>query len=232
MSDRSTNERSFKFLGLITCLYITMQLVSDVTAGKIAQIGPFPVSVTVLYFPITYMFADILTEVYRYARARSVLRTVLVCSVIAVLIYQLVVFLPPGIGFDANEAYSRVFGQVPRVLVGGWIAVFAGDILNNFVLAKLKIRTQGRFLWVRTIASTIIGQFVNTTLFYLIALYAVLPTDLLVKSILAGWMIKVLVEIVLTPLTYVVINALKKAEHEDYYDTDTDFNPLIVKRPF
>src|ERR1051325_1677945 len=109
--------RHYKYLGLITVLYVTMQLVSDVTAGKIISIWKFPVSITVLYFPITYIFSDVLTEVYGYARARAVLWTVLTCSITAGLIYQLVVYLPPASGFDANDAYVRVFAQVPRVLV-------------------------------------------------------------------------------------------------------------------
>ena len=209
-----------------------MQLVSDVTAGKIVQLWVFPVSVTVIYFPITYIFSDILTEVYGYARARAVLWTVLVCSVTAGLIYQLAVFLPPAIGFDANEAYTRVLGSVPRILFGGWIAVFAGDILNNYVLAKLKLFFNGKHLWIRTISSTIVGQFVNTLLFYIIALYGILPTDLLVQSILSGWLIKVVVEIAFTPLTYLVIGKLKKLENEDFYDKETNFNPLIIKAPF
>src|SRR5688572_16211030 len=118
-----------------------MQLVSDVTAGKLMSVGGYGVSVTVLYFPITYIFADILTEVYGYARARAVLWTVLICSILAGLVYQLVVALPPAVGFDANEAYTRVFSQVPRILLGGWLAVFAGEILNDYVLAKLKVLT-------------------------------------------------------------------------------------------
>jgi uncharacterized integral membrane protein (TIGR00697 family) len=230
--DNKTERKNYKYLGLITCFYITMQLVSDVTAGKIVQLGMFSVSVTVLYFPVTYIFSDILTEVYGYARARAVLWTVLVSSIVAGLIYQLAVYLPPAVGFDASDAYARVLGSVPRILFGGWIAVFAGDILNNFILAKMKILTAGKFLWLRTITSTIVGQFVNTLLFYVIALYAIIPNNLLIQSILSGWFLKVMVEVIFTPLTYLVVNFLKKAENEDFYDKDTNFNPLIVNRPF
>lgn len=224
--------RKYKYLGLITCLYVTFQLVSDVTAGKIIQFWGWPVSVTVIYFPITYIFSDILTEVYGYARARSVLWTVVICSILAGVVYQVAVYLPPAVGFDADAAYARVLGQVPRVLVGGWIAVFAGEILNNYALAKIKIFSKGRFLWVRTISSTIVGQFANTLLFYVIALYGVLPTNLLVQSIITGWLLKVAVEVVFTPVTYWVVGTLKRREQEDYYDRDTNFNPLIVRPPF
>jgi uncharacterized integral membrane protein (TIGR00697 family) len=225
----SAPERSYRFYWLIVCLYVTMQLVSDVTAGKITALIGFPVSVTVLYFPITYIFADVLTEVYGYARARRALWIVLICSVLAGLFYQLVVYMPPAEGFDANDAYTRVLGAVPRVLLGGWIAVFAGEICNNYVMAKLKVWTKGRFLWVRTISSTVVGQFANTALFYTIALYGVLPTSLLFQSIMTGWLVKTCVEVVMTPVTYAVVARLKAVEQEDYYDIETNFNPFVLK---
>lgn len=221
--------KNYKYLGLITTLYIAFQLISDVTAGKIVQLGIFTVSATVLYFPITYIFSDILTEVYGYAKARNVVWQALLASVIAGVVYQLVVWLPPATGFDANDAFSRVLGSVPRILLGGWIAVWVGGILNDYVLAKMKIWTKGKYLWTRTIASTIVGEGANTVLFYTIALYSVLPNNLLVSSILSGWLLKTLVEVVFTPITYYVVAKLKKSENEDYYDTDTDFNPLIIK---
>ena len=221
--------KQYKYLGLITALYITFQLVSDVTAGKIVQLGFFTVSATVLFFPFTYIIADILTEVYGYARARSVVWMVLFSSVIAGLIYSVVVFLPPAVGFDANDAYVRVLGQIPRILIGGWIAVWVGGILNDYILAKMKVWTKGKHLWTRTIGSTIVGEGANTVLFYTIALYTVIPNGLLVTSILSGWFLKVGIEVVMTPITYKVIAKLKKVEGEDYYDTNTNFNPLIIR---
>ena len=222
--------KQYKYLGLITALYITFQLVSDITAGKIVQLGIFTVSATVLYFPFTYIFADVLTEVYGYAKARSVVWMVLFASVLAGVIYSIVVILPPAAGFDANSAYARVLGQVPRILFGGWIAVWAGGILNDYVLAKMKIWTKGKYLWTRTIGSTVVGEGVNTILFYVIALYAVIPTNLLVASILSGWLLKVVVEVIMTPVTYKVVAKLKKVENEDYYDYETNFNPLKLKQ--
>lgn len=218
--------KQYKFLGWITVFYVTMQLVCDVTAGKIVQLFVFPVSVTVLYFPITFIFADVLTEVYGYAVARKTLWTVMSCSITAGLIYQLVVFLPPAPGFVGNEAYTRVLGQVPRILLGAWIAVFAGEILNDFVLAKMKIWTDGKHLWSRLVGSTVVGQFVNTILFYTIALGGILPTALLIESILSGWLLKVVVEIVMIPATYVIVNKLKAIEQVDFFDRDTNFNPF------
>lgn len=223
--------KQYKYLGIILALYITFQLVSDVSAGKIISFIGFPVSVTVLFFPVTYIFADILTEVYGYARARSVLWIVFFSSVTAGLIYQLVVYLSPAAGFYANEAYARVLGSVPRILIGGWIAVWIGGILNDYVLAKMKLWTNGKYLWTRTIGSTIVGEFANTVLFYVIALYAVIPNNLLLASIISGWLIKVAVEIIFTPWTYSVVRRLKQLEGEDYYDRDTNFNPFIIQPP-
>ncbi|MEK9180516.1 MAG: queuosine precursor transporter [Patescibacteria group bacterium] len=221
--------KQYKYLGIITVLYVAFQLISDITAGKIVHLGIFTVSATALYFPITYIFADILTEVYGYAKARSVVWQVLLASVIAGLIYQLVIWLPPAAGFDANDAYARVLGSVPRVLLGGWIAVWVGGILNDYVLAKMKVWTNGKYLWTRTIGSTIIGEGANTILFYTIALYAVIPSNLLFASILSGWFLKVLVEAIFTPVTYLIVGKLKRLEGEDYYDRKTEFNPFIIK---
>jgi queuosine precursor transporter len=221
--------RDYKYLSLITVAYVTLQLVSDVTAGKIVQLGTFQVSVTVLFFPFTYIFADVLTEVYGYARSRSVIWKVFFSSIVAGILYSIVVRVPPATGFESNDAYTRVLGSVPRILLGGWIAVWVGGILNDYVLAKLKVATQGRHLWARTIGSTIVGEFANTTLFYVIALYGILPTSLLLSSILSGWLLKSLLEVVLTPWTYWVVNTLKRLEREDYFDTSTNFNPLIIE---
>ena len=225
-------KKSFKYLGLITCLYITFQLVSDVCAGKLIDIFSYPVSVTVIFFPVTYIFSDILTEVYGYKIARNVLWTVMICSITAGLIYVGVVALSPSLIFQNNEAYKIVLGQVPRILIGGWIAVFSGDITNNYILAKLKIITKGKFLWVRTISSTVVGELVNTALFYVIALSNILPLNVLITSILSGWVLKVFVEVIFTPVTYLVVSKLKKSEQIDYFDNNTNFNPFLYEPPF
>lgn len=225
----SNTNRGFRYLGWLTTAYITFQLVSDITAGKIVQLGAVSVSVTVLFFPITYLFGDVLTEVYGYARSRSVVWKVFFASVAAGALYQVAVWIPPAASFQGNEAYTRVLGSVPRILVGGWIAVWVGGVLNDYILAKMKIWTNGKYLWTRTIGSTIVAEFANTLLFYAIALYAVIPTRLLVAAIASGWLLKCSVEIVLTPWTYWVIGKLKRLENQDHYDRDTNFNPLIIE---
>jgi uncharacterized integral membrane protein (TIGR00697 family) len=221
--------RAYRYLGLLTAAYIAFQLVSDITAGKIIVVFIFPVSVTVLYFPLTYLFGDVLTEVYGYARSRSVIWKTFFASVLAGIIYEVVIHIPPAPGFQGNDAYTQVLGTVPRILFGGWIAVWVGGILNDYVLAKMKLWTNGRYLWTRTIGSTIVSEFANTAFFYGIGLYGIIPTKLLGESILSGWLLKTAVEVVLTPWTYWVVNKLKRLEHEDYYDRNTDFNPLIIE---
>lgn len=222
-------KKQYKLLWLITALYITFQLISDITAWKIISLFWLSISVTVLYFPVTYILADVITEVYWYNQSRKIIWLVFLCSVIAWLIYTLVVYLPPAIWFNWNEAYTRVLWSIPRILLWWWIAVWVWWILNDYTLAKMKVFTQWKHLWARTIWSTIIWEWANTSLFYVIALYWILPNNLLVSSILAGWWIKVLVEVIFTPITYVVISKVKKIESEDYYDSNTNFNPFILK---
>jgi uncharacterized integral membrane protein (TIGR00697 family) len=218
----------FKFLEFIVLLYVIFQLVSDVTAGKIVSLFGITVSVTVVYFPFTYLISDVLTEVYGYAVARKVLWRVMFASILAAILYQVAVYIPPAAGFEKGQSFTDVLGQVPRILVFGWIAVFSGDIVNNYVMAKMKIMTKGKYLWSRTIGSTIAGEAVNTAVFYMGALYGVIPTDLLISAIISGWLIKSAVEVMFTPVTYAVINFLKREEGVDHYDTNTRFNPFIV----
>lgn len=218
----------YKFLEFIVLLYVIFQLVCDVTAGKIVSFFGITVSVTAIYFPFTYLISDVLTEVYGYAIARKVLWRVMFASILAAILYQIAVYVPSAAGFEKGQSYTDVLGQVPRILVFGWIAVFCGDIVNNYVMAKMKIITKGKHLWSRTIGSTVAGQAVNTAVFYIGALYGIIPTDLLISAIVSGWLLKSAVEIVFTPLTYAVTNFLKREEGVDHYDTNTRFNPFIV----
>lgn len=226
---RAMVPRPFHLLSLFLVLNITFQLIADATAGKIVSIFGFGVSVTVIYFPFVYIISDVVTEVYGYARARTILWYTMAASVIAGLMYQVAIAVPAAPFFDAGDAYSTVFGIVPRVLIGGWLAVFAGDISNNYILAKIKVAMQGRILWVRTITSTLVGQFANTVVFYLVALSGILPTNALIQAIVAGWLMKTAVEILMTPVTYLVINRVKRIEKVDHYDRDTNFNPFIIR---
>ena len=221
--------KQYKYIGLLTALYITFTLVSQITAGKISQFWIFSFSAAIIFFPMTYVLADVFTEVYGYSQARNRTWLLLLCSIISAILYALVSWLPPAIGFDANSAYVRVFSQIPRIVVASWIAIFLGSISNDYVLAKMKVWTKGKYLWTRTIGSTIIGEGIDSIIFFTIAFYGLLPTRLLISTIISGWILKILIETIMTPLTYYVVSKIKKLEGEDYYDKNTNFNPLIFK---
>lgn len=229
MTEESQGLSHFRLLPLLLVLNVAFQLISDATAGKIILVFGTGVSVTVLYFPFVYIISDILTEVYGYAVARTVLWYTVLASVLAGIVYQLAVAVPAAPFFDGGESYATVFGIVPRVLVGGWLAVFAGDISNNYVLARMKVVTRGRWLWTRTIGSTIVGQLVNTSVFYLVALSGVLPAANLVQAVLLGWALKTGVEVLMTPVTYAVVSYVKRVENVDVFDHQTNFNPFVMR---
>lgn len=218
----------YKYLDLIIFLDITMMAIVNIISGKIIQLSIFTLSAASLCIPITYIFGDVFTEVYGYKQARRATWLMIFSTVIMAILLQLAVWLPAAPGFTGNDAYALVLGQVPRVVIGAWIALFAGQFVNDFVLAKMKLLTRGKYLWTRTVGSTVFGQAADTTLFYTIALYNVIPTGLLVQSIVSAWFLKVMIEVAMTPVTYYIVGKLKKAENEDYYDRNTNFNPLIV----
>lgn len=221
---------NYRYFNIILVFNITFLLVADVTAGKIVDIFGFPATASTLLFPVVYIISDIMTEVYGYAVARKMLWYTIFASLMAGLAYQLAVYMPAADGFENGQAYQIVLGSVPRIMIVGWIAVFFGDIVNNYILARMKIWTKGRHLWIRTIVSTLAGQIVNSLLFYIAALYGVIPFDLLIEAMVFSIVAKTLIEIVMTPMTYVVINKLKKAENLDHYDNDTNFNPFVFNK--
>jgi queuosine precursor transporter len=220
---------AYKYLGLLMAINVTFLLVSDFTGTRIVSIAGVGVSVTVLYFPFTYLIGDILTEVYGYAEARSVIWTSVFCSIMGSVVASVELFVPAAPFLDADRAFRTVFAPSVKVAAAGLLAFFAGDICNSYVLAKMKVWDRGRRLWVRFVSSTIAGEGVNTALFYGIALRDVLPRNLLVRGMAVGWVVKVLVEIVMLPITYAVVRFLKDAEGVDHYDYDTNFNPFLVR---
>lgn len=219
----------YKYLDLIIFLSVTMMAIVNVISGKIVQVSVFTLSAASLCIPINYIFADVLTEVYGYKQARRATWLLIFSTILMAIFFQLAILLPPAPSFRGNDAYTLVLGQVPRVVVGAWIALFAGQITNDFVLAKMKLVTGGKYLWTRTVGSTVAGQAVDSSLFYSVALYNVIPAGFLINSILSAWFLKVVIEVVMTPATYFVVRKLKKAENEDYFDRNTNFNPLLVK---
>ena len=218
-----------RYLGVLLALNVTLRLLSDFTGSRLNAIGGVGVSVTAYYFPFTYLIGDVLTEVYGYAQARRVIWISMFCSIAGSGIAKAQLFVPPANFFTYDVAFQHIFSPGVKVSIAGLTAFFAGDICNSYVLAKMKIWDKGKRLWARFVCSTVAGEGVNTALFYGIALHDVLPTDLLLRGIAVGWGIKVLVEIVMLPVTYRVVRLLKHSENLDHYDYGTDFNPFIMR---
>lgn len=203
-----------------------MIAIINILAGKIVDISVFTLSAASLCIPIIYVIGDSLTEVYGYKQARRATWLLIFATIIMAVFFQLAIYLPPAEGFLHNDAYTTVLGQVPRIVLGTWVALFAGQFVNDYVLAKMKVFTKGKHLWSRTIGSTLVGQAFDTTAFYVIALYNVIPSGLLLNAILSAWFVKVVIEICLTPITYYVVRKLKEAENIDTFDSNTNFNPF------
>ncbi len=201
-------------------------LISNLVAPKICQIGPFTLSGAQLLFPLTYIFGDIFTEVYGYAGSRRAIWHGFLAQALLTGLAMIIVKLPPAPGWENQQAFETVFGFLPRLVVASLIAYWCGEFANSFVMAKMKIVTQGKMLWTRTIGSTVVGQFVDTVIVMVIGFGGTMSWDLIFSLIWSGYVVKVFYEAVATPLTYLVVNALKKAEGVDLYDTDTDFNPF------
>ena len=229
------NERSYRWFPFVTALFVTTLVVSNIIAVKIVNLFGLFVPAAVILFPVAYIFGDVLTEVYGYARARQVIWTGFFCNLIAVLaiwiggqlpsapFWSAGIFTTPS---SAQDAYSAILGFTPRLLAASFIAYLVGEFLNSIVLAKLKVRTSGHHLWLRTISSTLIGEGADSLIFILIAFAGIFPPNAIGQAIFSQWIIKVSYEILATPVTYLVVNALKKAENVDYFDRTTDFNPF------
>ncbi len=222
-------ERTYKHTDTITALFVAVLLISNVASTKVLDFGIFTFDGGTLLFPLSYIFGDILTEVYGYRRSRKVIWLGFFSALIMSLIFIIVGKLPPAKGWENQEAYDKILGLTPRIVIASLIAYFSGEFSNSFTLAKMKIITKGRFLWTRTISSTIVGQFVDTMLFILIAFWGVFPNSLIATLIISNYIFKTAVEIIFTPITYFVVNWLKNVEREDYFDYKTNFNPFKIE---
>lgn len=222
--------KAFKHLDTITVLFVTVLLVSNVVSVKLVSFGPLTFDAGTILFPLSYIFGDILTEVYGYARSRKVIWLGFSAALLMSLTFILVGALPAAADWTSQDAYQQILGYTPRLVFASLIAYFAGEFVNSFILAKLKVRTQGRHLWTRTIGSTLIGQIVDTGIFILIAFTGAYSSAVLWTLIVSNYIFKCGIEILFTPVTYWVTGWLKQQEHEDYYDTHTDFNPFRFAR--
>ena len=230
----AAGSRQFRYFDYVMVAFVTILLLSNlIGAGKRAVvdlplIGPWPFGAGVLFFPVSYVIGDVLTEVYGYAHARRCIWAGFVALLFMVFMSVVVVALPPDAGWTGQAAYEAVFGQTPRIVFASVVAFWAGEFVNSYVLARMKIWTQGRMLWTRTIGSTVFGQAIDSALFYPLAfLGAVGWTGQQVATVaLTQWVIKVSWEALLTPVTYAVVGWLKRREGVDVFDTATDFSPF------
>jgi uncharacterized integral membrane protein (TIGR00697 family) len=228
--DEPHPRRVYRHYDLVMAAFVTVLLCANVIgAAKVAKVGPFTFGAGVLFFPISYIFGDVLTEVYGYARARKVVWAGFGALAFASLMSGAILAFPPAPGWSHQAAYETVFGETPRIVLASLVAYFCGEFCNSYVLAKMKLVTEGRLLWTRTIGSTIVGEAVDSAVFYPAAFLGVWPTDLVLQVMMTNYAVKVLWEAVMTPFTYRVVNFLKRAESEDYFDRHTNFTPFSLE---
>lgn len=225
-------KRTYKYYDLVMAAFVIVLLCSGIIGvQKVSMIGGIPFGTAIIFFPLSYLFGDILTEVYGYARSRRVIWAGFGGLIFAAFMSWIVVEMPPAPDWPHQKAYEYIFGNTPRVVMASLFAFWAGEFTNSFVLAKMKILTNGRWLWTRTIGSTIAGEGVDSMIFYPLAFYGAegWTTSLVLKVMATNYLLKVGWEAVATPLTYQIVNFLKRKEHEDYYDRETNFNPFRLE---
>ncbi|MCE5258006.1 MAG: queuosine precursor transporter [Chloroflexi bacterium] len=227
-NQRSGNEgpAAYRYFDLVMAAFVAVILISNVASSKFLVFGPFTFDGGTLLFPVSYIFGDILTEVYGYRSARRVIWAGFAAAALMAGTFALVGALPSAPGWTKQEAYSAILGTTPRIVLGSLIAYWAGSFSNAYIMAKIKVLTRGRWLWMRTISSTLVGEGVDSLLFMVIAFYGTLPASTLWAGIVSNYVFKCGVEAIMTPVTYWVVRALKRAESLEIYDRLTDFNPF------
>jgi uncharacterized integral membrane protein (TIGR00697 family) len=215
---------------VVVALFITTLITANITAVKLVGLFGLVLPAAVVVFPISYICGDVLTEVYGYRVARRVIWLGFLCNLLAVVAIYLGGILPAAPFWEGQVAYETILGYTPRLLAASFLAYLVGEFANAIVLAKMKVTTNGRWLWSRTIGSTIIGQGLDSLVFIVLAFVGTIPVSAMLAAIMTQWLVKSLYEALATPLTYVVVNRLKRSEGLDVYDRDTSFNPLLIGR--
>ena len=218
--------RQFRYYDLLVHIFVVVLLISNLVGQKITAIGPLRVSGAQLLFPITYIFGDVFTEVYGYGASRRAIWIGFFASALLAAMGLFTVWLPPAPDWHGQEAFARVFEFIPRLVGASLIAYWCGEFANSFVLAKMKLWTNGRYLWSRTVGSTVVGQAVDTAVVMTLAFGGSLTPSLIANLILSGYLFKVTYEVLATPMTYAIVNFLKRSEDVDTFDRDTSFNPF------
>jgi uncharacterized integral membrane protein (TIGR00697 family) len=218
--------RAYRFFDLLLALFVVVLLISNLVGQKICAFGPFRISGAQLLFPITYIFGDVFTEVYGFAASRRAIWIGFLASALLAIMGVITVALPPAPDWPNQAAFATVFNFIPRLVIASLIAFWCGEFANSYVMAKMKILTRGRHLWTRTVGSTVVGQGVDTVVLMVLAFGGTLNAKLIATLILSGYLGKVLYEVLATPLTYLVVNFLKRQEGIDPLDEGTSFNPF------
>ena len=226
---QNSPRRTYKYFDFVMVAFVTVLLCANlIGVGKPVTLFGFTFGGGNLFFPLSYLFGDVLTEVYGYARSRRVVWAGFGAMLFATLMSWIVLSLPPAAGYEGQAALEAVFGSTWRIVAASMLAYFVGEFTNSYVLARLKIATKGRHLWTRTIGSTVLGEAVDTVLFYSLAFYGSWSNELLLSVMVGSYFFKVGWEILATPLTYQVVSWLKRVEHEDFYDYQTRFTPFTL----
>ncbi len=227
--DDARDLRSFRYFDLMLSIFIVILLISNLVGQKICAFGPFRISGAQLLFPITYIFGDIFTEVYGYSASRRAIWLGFFASGLMAVMGLITVALPAAPDWPNQKAFATVFDFVPRLVVASLVAFWAGEFANSYVMARMKVVTEGRHLWTRTIGSTVVGQFIDTVVLMLIAFGGSLNTSLVVNLIVSGYLGKVAYEVLMTPATYAVVGWLKRVEKVNVFDYSTDFSPFKLR---
>ena len=224
------NEKNYysTWFVLIVAIFVTCLITANIVAVKLVEISGFVLPAGTIIFPVSYIFGDVLTEVYGYRQARRVIWLGFFCNFIVVVTIWIGQLLPPSSFWDGQKAYERILGYTPRLLAASFLAYLVGEFANSFILAKMKIATKGRWLWTRTIGSTLVGEGLDSLMFMILAFAGTIPTLALLSAVLTQWLLKSAYEAAATPLTYIAVNFLKRREGIDVFDYDTKFNPLLL----
>jgi uncharacterized integral membrane protein (TIGR00697 family) len=224
----SRGQRYSLLFVISAAIFISCLIAANITAVKLVSVSGLVLPAGIVIFPISYIFGDILTEVYGYRQARRVIWLGFLCNLLVVVAIWVGQVLPPASFWNGQAAYERILGYTPRLLLASFLAYLVGEFANSFVMAKMKIATQGRWLWTRTIGSTLIGEGLDSLVFMTIAFVGEIPMAVLALAIVTQWLAKSAYEAAVTPLTYVAVRFLKRREGIDVYDYDTRFNPLLL----
>ncbi len=228
MTESTAPVRHSNLFLIVAALFVTCLVVSNIIAVKVIDVAGLVLPAAIIIFPVSYILGDVLTEVYGYARARQVIWLGFVCNLVAVAAIWIGGLLPAAGFWGGQEAYDAILGTVPRILAASFLAYLVGELVNAWVLARLKVAMAGRHLWVRTIGSTLVGQLLDSAVFITIAFAGVMPGEVLAGAIITQWLVKSAYEALATPLTYAAVGFLKRADGVDVYDRDLRFRPFSV----